>query len=158
MNHRSATALLKDISANTTTQPSELKKSWIGKALKWSAAGVTFTLIGKDVFGNVVFKATAPETLAAESVLIETIIGGGTNGDNFDGDTIDSAVTNAGGFGTLAPKVATWVIEDITGGTITLQSAEVTSAIGSFPHTHGSIVDYDIQSITDGDEIGIGAA
>jgi len=159
--HISPAALLNHVQRSDQTLPSELKKSWIGKALKWSAAGVTFTLIGKDVFGNVVFKETCDATLDSDSVLIEHIIldtGMDVYFDSSVPTTIGAAVATAGGFVPLASKVATWVIDDILNGTISLQSAEVTTAIGTFPHTHGSIVDYDLASITDGDEIGLGAA
>jgi hypothetical protein len=157
LNYNDARAILADIQTGPATGPSDLRKSWIGKALKWSAAGVTFTLTGIDVFGNVVFTSGVVDpTLAAEAVLIETLIGGATQAVSLDQGILDSAVQSAGGLKNLAPKVAAWIIDDITGGTIALQSAPVTSAVSSFPHTHGAIVDYDLGAVTDGDKIGFG--
>jgi len=143
--------------SNSALRGEALRDTWIGKALKWSAADVTFTLTGLDVFGNVVFTSGVVDpTLAAEAVLIETLIGGATQAVSLDGTILDAAVTAAGGLVALASKVATWIIDDITGGTISLQSAPVTSAVGVFPHTHGAIVDYDLGAVTDGDKIGFG--
>lgn len=147
-NYQFAQAMLADLRSNPETDAGVLRNDWIGKAVKWSI-GATFTMVGIDLQGNVVIVATCEGTLAATSVLIETFIA--------DGNTyFTSAPSLDESWTTAQHKIATWRFQDIT-GTLTLQSAKVTSATPQFPHTHGDILDLDLQTIINGTEIGIGS-
>lgn len=131
----------------------DLREDWIGKAIKFTSGG-EWTMVGYDLGGNVLFKADCVGNDDL-TVLIEDFIAETTTAYDASGN-VATAVAAAGGFSVLAPKVARWGFDSVV-GTMSLQSAPVVrGARGRFPHSHGAIVDYDLQAITSGDEIGIG--